>query len=73
MNEKGINLAGYYKQKYPLTFVKNGTVGDPLLAKRYDSAWRLAREIALILKEKYNAKKWWYLALFLKYGLFSNV
>jgi len=49
--------ANEYKKRYPLFFLDNNTEDKRYLAKRYKQAWRIAREIADILKKEYNAKK----------------
>lgn len=55
MGEKP-DLAAYYAQRYPLTFVDTGQA-DEHLSSRYDEAWRVAKEAAALLKKAYGAKK----------------
>ena len=55
MKTKPDALAAYYRDKYPLTFA----VGDDShrLKKRYQEAWDIAKEAALILKRDFGAEK----------------
>jgi predicted nucleotidyltransferase len=57
MNVKSEELAEYYKQKYPLTFIKDVTKNEPFLTERYEAAWKIAKKAAAVLKYNYSARK----------------
>jgi predicted nucleotidyltransferase len=50
-------LAAYYAEKYPLTFVRRFSESDDKLNERYQTAWKWAQKAAAILKNKYGAKQ----------------
>lgn len=55
MRGKSEERAEYYQQKYPLTFTRAAI--DIELRKRYEEAWSVAKEAAVILKHDFAASK----------------
>ena len=57
MNVKGEELAKYYKQKYPFTFIEDASWKEPFLVERYEAAWKIAKKAAMVLKDSYGASR----------------
>lgn len=55
MKTKHGSLAGYYRQRYPLTFAAQR--GDSILPILLEEGWRVAREAAQVLKQDFGASK----------------
>jgi predicted nucleotidyltransferase len=53
---KSRDLVAYYVKKYPLTFTDTFSPSADM-SDRYQKAWKIAKEAAAILKEKFGAKK----------------